>query len=61
MGIGCPNVGFQVTPPSVHSMTAKLILTPEARADIAGAAAWYRGRSIRAGDNFRHLLRYNLV
>ena len=33
-------------------MTAKLILTPEARADIAEAAAWYRGRSIRAAEDF---------
>ena len=33
-------------------MTAKLILTPEARADVAEAAAWYRERSIRAAEDF---------
>ncbi|SDR66991.1 type II toxin-antitoxin system RelE/ParE family toxin [Opitutus sp. GAS368] len=33
-------------------MTAKLILTPEARADIAQAAAWYRERSIFAAEQF---------
>lgn len=33
-------------------MTAKVILTPEAKADIAQAAAWYRERSILAAEQF---------
>ena len=33
-------------------MTAKVILTPEAKADVAQAAAWYRERSVRAAENF---------
>ena len=33
-------------------MTVKVILTPEAKADVAEAAAWYRGRSVRAAENF---------
>ena len=33
-------------------MTAKLVLTPEARADVAEAAAWYRGRSMKAAEEF---------
>ena len=33
-------------------MTAKLVLTPEARADVAEAAAWYRGRSVKAAEEF---------
>jgi plasmid stabilization system protein ParE len=30
----------------------KVILTPDAKSDIAQAAAWYRGRSIRAAEEF---------
>lgn len=30
----------------------KVIVTPEARTDIAAAAAWYRARSIRAIEEF---------
>ncbi len=30
----------------------KVILTPEAKADVAQAAAWYRERSIRAAEEF---------
>ena len=33
-------------------MTAKVILTPEAKSDVAKAAAWYRERSIRAAEEF---------
>ena len=33
-------------------MTAHVIVTPEARADLAEAAAWYRERSIRAAEEF---------
>ena len=33
-------------------MTAQVILTPEARADLAEAAAWYRELSIRAAEEF---------
>ncbi len=33
-------------------MTAKVVLTPEARADVAEAAAWYRERSVRAAEDF---------
>ena len=33
-------------------MTAKLILTPEARADVADAAGWYRERSTHAAERF---------
>lgn len=33
-------------------MTAKVILTPEAKADIAQAAAWYRERSLLAAEQF---------
>lgn len=33
-------------------MTAKVILTPEAKADIAQAAAWYRERSVLAAEQF---------
>ena len=33
-------------------MTARVILTSEARADVAQIAAWYRERSIRAGEEF---------
>lgn len=33
-------------------MTAKVLLTPEARADIAEEAAWYRERSILATERF---------
>ena len=33
-------------------MTAKVVLTPEARADIADAARWYRERSARAAEAF---------
>ena len=33
-------------------MTAKGLLTPEARADVAEAAAWYRERSTRAAGEF---------
>ena len=29
-----------------------VILTPEARADVAEAAAWYRERSVRAAEQF---------
>jgi plasmid stabilization system protein ParE len=31
---------------------AQVILTPEARADVTQAAAWYRERSIRAAEEF---------
>ena len=33
-------------------MTGKVILTPEARADVAQATAWYRERSTRAAEQF---------
>jgi toxin ParE1/3/4 len=33
-------------------VTAKVFLTPEARADIADAAGWYRERSVRAAEEF---------
>ncbi len=33
-------------------MSVTAILTPEAKADVAEAAAWYRGRSTRAADDF---------
>jgi plasmid stabilization system protein ParE len=33
-------------------VTGKAVLTPAAKADVAEAAAWCRGRSIRAADNF---------
>ena len=33
-------------------MTAKAVLTPEAKADLAQAAAWYRERSVRAAEEF---------
>ena len=33
-------------------MTAKVILTREAVTDVAEAAAWYRGRSVRAAEDF---------
>jgi plasmid stabilization system protein ParE len=33
-------------------VTAKVILTPEAKADIAQAAAWYRERSAQAAERF---------
>lgn len=33
-------------------VTAGVILTPEAKADVAGAAAWYRERSVRAAEDF---------
>lgn len=33
-------------------MTGHVTLTPEARADIAEAAAWYRERSILAAERF---------
>ena len=33
-------------------MTAKVILTPEAKADVAEATAWYRERSVRAANEF---------
>jgi plasmid stabilization system protein ParE len=33
-------------------VTAGVILTPEARADVAEAAAWYRERSVRAAEEF---------
>jgi toxin ParE1/3/4 len=29
-----------------------VVLTPEAKSDVAEAAAWYRGRSARAADDF---------
>ena len=33
-------------------MTARVILTPEAKADVAEAVAWYRERSVRAAEEF---------
>jgi plasmid stabilization system protein ParE len=33
-------------------VTPTVVFTPEARADIASAATWYRGRSVRASENF---------
>ncbi|MCF7689176.1 MAG: type II toxin-antitoxin system RelE/ParE family toxin [Cephaloticoccus sp.] len=30
----------------------KVVLTPEAKGDVAEAAAWYRERSIRAAEDF---------
>lgn len=33
-------------------MTAKVILTPEAKTDLAQAAAWYRERSLLAAEQF---------
>lgn len=33
-------------------MTSKVFLTPEAKADVADATAWYRERSVRAAENF---------
>jgi toxin ParE1/3/4 len=33
-------------------VSAKVVLTREAKADIAEAAAWYRERSIRAAEEF---------
>ena len=30
----------------------KVILTPEAKADVAQAVAWYRERSVRAAEEF---------
>jgi toxin ParE1/3/4 len=33
-------------------LTVKVILTPEAKADVAQAVAWYRERSIRAAELF---------
>lgn len=33
-------------------MSAKLILTPDAIADVAEAAAWYQERSVRAAEEF---------
>lgn len=33
-------------------MTREIVLTPEAKADVAGAAAWYRERSVRAAEEF---------
>jgi toxin ParE1/3/4 len=33
-------------------VTAKVILTREAKADVAQAAAWYRDRSVRAAEEF---------
>ena len=33
-------------------MTTKVILTPEAKADIAQAVAWYQARSISAAERF---------
>jgi toxin ParE1/3/4 len=33
-------------------LTARVVLTPEAKTDVAQAAAWYRGRSIRAAEQF---------
>jgi plasmid stabilization system protein ParE len=33
-------------------VTGRVTLTPEARADIAEAAAWYRERSILAAERF---------
>jgi toxin ParE1/3/4 len=33
-------------------VTTRVVLTPEARTDVADAAAWYRGRSIRAAETF---------
>lgn len=33
-------------------MTSKVILTLEARADVAAAAAWYRDRSVHAAQRF---------
>lgn len=33
-------------------MKAELVLTFEARADIAEAAAWYRGQSVLAAERF---------
>jgi toxin ParE1/3/4 len=37
-------------------VTGQLILTPEARADIAKAAAWYRERSILAAERFLYAI-----
>jgi plasmid stabilization system protein ParE len=33
-------------------VTAKVVLTPEATADVAEATAWYRDRSVQAAENF---------
>jgi len=33
-------------------VTSKVFLTPEAKADVADATAWYRERSVRAAENF---------
>lgn len=33
-------------------MTTKVVLTPEARTDVAEATRWYRDRSVRAAENF---------
>lgn len=33
-------------------MTGRLLLTVEARADVAETALWYRTRSLRASDDF---------
>lgn len=33
-------------------MTRKVVLTPEAQADVAQAAKWYRERSVRAAEEF---------
>ena len=40
-------------------MTAKVSLTPEAVADVAESAAWYRERSVRAAEDF--LLALNIA
>jgi toxin ParE1/3/4 len=33
-------------------VTAKVVLTPGARSDIADTATWYRERSVRAAEDF---------
>ena len=33
-------------------MTVKVILTPEAKTDVAQAVVWYRARSVRAAEEF---------
>ena len=33
-------------------MTVKVVLTPEAKADVAEVTGWYRDRSIRSAENF---------
>jgi toxin ParE1/3/4 len=35
-------------------VTVKVLLTPEAKADVAQAAGWYHERSVRAAEEFLH-------